>query len=405
MADAQMIRPRNLFDLPNEILLNLVENLVDEQQPTKQTLSSFRQTCKHASRLAEQTWWRHIQLRSHRHYETLVFLLNGNELPLAHIQELEIVPVAEQAETITYRHKDRFISLCRDLRCLTVDTGFEWACRSAMLYELRLPAHRFPELRECELSFSESRECCRASFMNILEAPKLITLTLDTIDLRGPPEGTLSDRASPLKILKLRNCAVDDSSITVVLRKPSALKVLEFGLAEPDMRQFMWSTRADQELRVFDKLPSGIERIKIHAGGGYEMAELAGVLLDSHSCGLGLPISVRHLEFSTRSYHQRPFDKEDQIADDELHRGITRLMAESFLVKLDYTQRHYTPEEDRRHRELKTSDDLIWDRRLIAERKTGNEVTDTFDHESKDYTLEEVLVRPVAAEPLGSWAD
>ena len=306
------------------------------------------------------------------------------------IQKLDIVPWRADVErTIGSNDMHDFLLRCPNLKYLIVKTFRDYWGPWGHGEGRKLPTDGFPELREFELKCSEYPDHGQPRFMDILKAPQLTSLSLDTVDLRCIRRNFrdhLPDRSSALKVLKLRSCLVDAESITTLLRKPIALESLEFGLLEHDREDIFtpshedlaaiklmlripgreqqglsevklialeaacWKSpgfkgaldfsqinglkelclqagrrslyRRTQVSSIFNKLPSGLEHIKFLAGGGFDMAELAETLLDPHSSGVSLPISLKHLEFYSRYDHQRPFNRKYQIADEELQRHI-----------------------------------------------------------------------------------
>ncbi len=232
MASPDEIGVRNLLDLPNEIL-GLIFNDLTYEQWNGTSLSSFRQTCQKAYDVASPAWLRRIRLSRPSPANKLKLVLDANEMRMNHVQSLCIEPETFATSVTNGELMLGLISRLPNLRHLNITDGrlalrrLEQFCS---ILNRELLANAFTELRECELylGLHNSRTRFPLQTQHLFKAPKLVRLSLDSVDLRVFDGQTIPERSTALRTLKLSCCTIDEASLFAIFRKPQALESFEF---------------------------------------------------------------------------------------------------------------------------------------------------------------------------------
>ncbi|KAJ9616468.1 hypothetical protein H2200_000187 [Cladophialophora chaetospira] len=222
----------HLLDLPGEVLNILVTKLSEEVRWNGAALSSFRQTCKRACRAADFAWCRQLRITHASQWWKLDRIFRANKQCIFHVQALMIN--STYLDSIQEgRFLLRSISRFPNLTYLKLDTwslGDSGQSLEPLLADLNreLWTNGLAELREADLQLGWSFETLWKPYeiVNLMKAPKLKRLALDTVNLVGFRGEDIPERSTALKHLKLSCCATDEKSLSELLSKPLSLRSL-----------------------------------------------------------------------------------------------------------------------------------------------------------------------------------
>ena len=265
----------SLLDLPNEILLNVLEHLTDQEPWNGQMLSSFRRTCSSAYKLADPVWCRSILTATHRVHNKLHLNLQADMSREHYVRNLIMardydilarkydVQPTRQKETDTaqlaFRFRNlRYLEFRLDLEYPQIDESGPGLWMES--WNDRVLTCHFANLTECYLR-ADPYHIQGIPVMQIaplLQAPRLASLTLSAFDLRYISEDFASNHSTPLKHLKLNRCLIDDQTISTLMSKPRALRSLDIGDlihgAKDSDQVRMDLVQADEELSVMQMM-------------------------------------------------------------------------------------------------------------------------------------------------------
>ncbi len=263
-------QPRRLFDLPNEVICNVIEKLVEGQKWKGSTLSKLRQTCKQALYLVDPYWCKFIRIDDVSQYEALELVFQTKKARCDFVENLDITPrdhirsASDQQGLLSYI--SRFPKM-KDLRIHFEQFSNLMPTQWIGYLEYEFYAGTFSELRQCHLDLSNGRSH-RLPLGDLLLAPKLTSLRLRGVNLCHSEEWSIDDRSTSLTSLSLIQCSINEWSLSRMLSKPRTLTALFFAAVTLENSQPIPSTEEEARsiqlmLRVLARVQPEVKKLII----------------------------------------------------------------------------------------------------------------------------------------------
>ncbi|KIW28674.1 uncharacterized protein PV07_08316 [Cladophialophora immunda] len=238
-----------LFDLPDEVLFQIVEYFPRphirkrylKKESSDNAIEAFRATCKKAFHLSDPLFWRCLSVRHLDEYNKIKAFLARYPLRPHYVRHLELIPaylgsprrddkIQEIIALASILPNLERLSACpecylKDEECKRLIT--RWAIALAFYFQ----STNYNQLKYCYArlwTFLEGQQ--QSLILPLLNAPRLVELTLEAADLRDLRVDSIPKQSTALKKLKLIRCRLEEPALAALLGAPLSLASFEISL-------------------------------------------------------------------------------------------------------------------------------------------------------------------------------
>ena len=391
-------RRGNCLSLPDEILGKVFDVVADDGQWNRNDVLSLSLTCKRLHGISEPALYRWVRLSTLFDPYDNEHPLNAKDSRPSYVRNLSVVADPRKGSGFIRQNRDmpQLIGRLVNLNTLQLKPWITRNNNDSSVwfhnFQHQLDRAAFAKLTQCFIDLQSPNRYCHLNITKLLQAPRLKLLSLVWVDLSPDHAKSIVKHSAPIEEIRLYHCKADDASMSAILEAPTALKKFDFAMTtslhvkrhleatqraisivadkQPGLQSFgvvfqypsdhidmssgltldftalknvkEFSFRAPNTepwtpIMQFDKLPS-CERLEFTNNRLIEVDSLAQTLLSDGYRGMGIPKSLRRLDFFTPECHERPFNHDEQIQDDRLHQGIKLFMGPLNVPHLTYTQ-------------------------------------------------------------------
>ncbi|KAJ9608242.1 hypothetical protein H2200_007230 [Cladophialophora chaetospira] len=264
-----------LLDLPNEVLALIINNLVRETQswpnmfnfpePEYRTsIDNFRQTCRHIRELCEPAFCRRFILENSLASNKMELVLKAHQQRRYYVEAIKARLASPNVDATsaptTLPHLPNLKRL--DIIVKTCEWGLGPDYQPYLnTVASQLKHSPFSELRFCSISLPYASHGRQKQFHigGLMTSPKLRSLSLQYVDLRGLQEELLESTSTGLESLLLCSCGLDEKTMKAILKVYCVLEHLSVDLPLCNVHEIpAGDTYVTWEFRMLQQLLSSL---------------------------------------------------------------------------------------------------------------------------------------------------